>query len=175
MMGATPLAMQMCGLPYASAALVIESHITGMFAPALFAGWLIKRFGILRIMATGVALYLVCVLAALEGQRVVNFWLSGTLLGAGWCFLYVGATTLLTEAYRPEEKAKAQGLNDMLVFAVMGISSAMSGAILYRQGWNALNLTALPFLVATGAAVVWLALHRRARYRASTPAPAALD
>ncbi len=175
MMGATPLAMQMCGLPYASAALVIESHIIGMFAPALFAGWLIKRFGILRIMATGVALYLVCVLAALEGQRVINFWLSGTLLGAGWCFLYVGATTLLTEAYRPEEKAKAQGLNDMLVFAVMGMSSAISGAILYRQGWNALNLTALPFLIATGAAVVWLALHRRACYRAATPAPATLD
>jgi len=84
MMGATPLAMQMCGLPYASAALVIESHIIGMFAPALFAGSLIKRFGILRIMAAGVLMYLMCVLAALEGQQVINFWLSGTLLGAGW-------------------------------------------------------------------------------------------
>jgi hypothetical protein len=81
----------------------------------------------------------------------------------------------LTEAYRPEEKAKAQGLNDMLVFAVMGASSALSGAILYRQGWTALNLSALPFLIATGTAVIWLALHCRARYRAATPAPAALD
>src|SRR4029078_6010477 len=130
-------------------------------APTLFAGSLIKRFGILRIMAAGVLMYLMCVLAALEGQQVINFWLSGTLLGAGWCFLYVGATTLLTEAYRPEEKAKAQGLNDMLVFTVMGASSPLSGAILYRLGWNALNLFALPLLLITGIAVTWLALHRR--------------
>jgi MFS family permease len=115
------------------------------------------------------------VFAALEGQRVINFWLSGTLLGAGWCFLYVGATTLLTESYQPEEKAKAQGLNDMLVFTVMGLSSAVSGAILYGQGWNALNLSALPLLIVTGAAVIWLALHRRARYRASATMPAAID
>ena len=124
-------------------------------------------------MATGVLMYLMCVLAALEGQQVINFWLSGTLLGA--VFLYVGATTLLTEAYRPEEKAKAQGLNDMLVFAVMGVSSAGSGAILYRQGWNALNLCALPFLVVTGAAVIWLAYHRRVRAAAPVPLPSAMD
>jgi MFS family permease len=175
MMGATPLAMQMCGLPFASAALVIESHIIGMFAPALFAGWLINRFGVLRIMSIGVLMYLVCVLAAVEGQRVINFWLSGTLLGAGWCFLYVGGTTLLTEAYRPEEKAKAQGINDMLVFVVMGASSAISGAILYRLGWNALNLFALPLLVATGIAVIWLALSRRAQSRALVPVPPILE
>jgi MFS family permease len=175
MMGATPLAMQMCGLPYNSATLVIESHIIGMFAPALFAGWLIKRFGILCIMATGVLMYLVCVVAALEGQRVINFWLSGTLLGTGWCFLYVGATTLLTEAYRPEEKAKAQGMNDMLVFTVMGASSALSGAILYRLGWNALNLFALPLLLITGIAVTWLALHRRALRSAPLAVPSGLE
>jgi MFS family permease len=175
MMGATPLAMQMCGLPFNSATLVIESHIVGMFAPALFAGWLIKRFGILRIMATGVLMYLVCVVAALEGQRVINFWLSGTLLGTGWCFLYVGATTLLTEAYRPEEKAKAQGMNDMLVFTVMGASSALSGAILYRLGWNALNLFALPLLLITGIAVTWLALHRRTLRSAPVAVPSVLE
>jgi MFS family permease len=175
MMGATPLAMQMCGLPYASTALVIESHIVGMFAPALCAGWLIKRFGILRIMGAGVLMYLVCILAAVAGQRVINFWLSGTLLGAGWCFLYVGGTTLLTEAYRPEEKAKAQGMNDMLVFAVMGASSALSGAILYRLGWNALNLFALPLLIVTGAAVIWLAQRRPAHSAAALAVPSALE
>jgi MFS family permease len=175
MMGATPLAMQMCGLPFSSATLVIESHIIGMFAPALFAGWLIQRFGVLRIMGIGVLMYLVCVLAAVEGQRVINFWLSGTLLGAGWCFLYVGGTTLLTEAYRPEEKAKAQGINDMTVFVVMGASSAISGAILYRLGWNALNLFALPLLVVTGIAVIWLAFHRRARSRTLVPVPPILE
>ena len=111
----------------------------------------------LRIMVIGVLTYLVCVARrALEGQTAINFWLSGTLLGVGWCFLYVGGTTLLTEAYRPEEKAKAQGINDMLVFVVMGTTSAVSGAILYRLGWNALNLFALPLLVVTGAAIIGL-------------------
>lgn len=165
MMGATPLAMQMCGLPYPAATLVIESHIIGMFLPALFAGSLIRRFGVLRIMGVGVVLYVGCVVAALEGNAVINFWLSGTLLGAGWCFLYVGGTTLLTESYRPEEKAKAQGLNDMLIFVVMGLSSGVSGAILYNYGWNALNWSAVPFLIVTGVAVYWLARERRARQR----------
>ena len=78
-------------------------------------------------MATGVLTYLVASVPRCRVRRVLNFWLSGTLLGVGWCFLYVGGTTLLTEAYRPEEKAKAQGINDMLVFVVMGTSSALSG------------------------------------------------
>lgn len=161
LMGATPLAMQLCGLPYSSAALVIEWHIIGMFAPAFFAGALIQRFGVLRIMALGVVTYLLCLATALSGQSVVNFWISSTLLGLGWCFLYVGGTTLLTEAYRPEEKARTQGMNDMLVFGVMGASSALSGAILHRLGWNALNLSALPLLILTAAALAWLALMRR--------------
>jgi len=174
-MGATPLAMQMCGLPYPSAALVIEGHIIGMFAPALFAGWLVQRFGVLQIMMLGVLTYSGCIAAALSGQTVLNFWLAGTLLGVGWCFLYVGGTTLLTEAYRPEEKAKTQGINDMSVFVVMGSTSALSGAILYRLGWNALNLFALPLLVITGAAILWLALTRRAAYRSAASIPPILE
>jgi MFS family permease len=161
LMGATPLAMQICGLPYASAALVIEWHIIGMFAPALIAGRLIHRFGVLRIMGAGLAAYFVCLAAGLTGQSVLNFWLHGTLLGVGWCFLYVGATSLLTEAYAPAEKAKTQGINDALVFVVMALSSAVSGAILYRFGWNMLNLSALPLLLLASAAVAWLALRRR--------------
>ena len=175
LMGATPLAMQFCGLPYPSAALVIESHIIGMFAPALFAGWLVQRFGVLRIMTLGVLTYLACLASALSGQTVLNFWLSGTLLGVGWCFLYVGGTTLLTEAYRPEEKARAQGINDLFVFVVMGTTSAASGAILYRLGWNALNLFAFPLLIITGAAILWLALARRAAYRSAAAIPSILE
>ena len=86
-----------------------------------------------------------------------------------------GATTLLTEAYRPEEKAKAQGMNDMLVFAVMGASSALSGAILYRLGWNALNLFALPLLLITGIAVTWLALHRRTQRSTPLAVPSIIE
>jgi len=165
MMGATPLAMQMCSLPFASAAMVIEWHIIGMFAPALFAGWLIKRFGVIKIMALGVATFFACIVAALSGQTVLNFWLSGTFLGVGWCFLYVGGTTLLTEAYQPSEKARTQGINDLFVFAIMGSTSAVSGVILYRLGWNALNWSAVPLLIVTGAAIAWLGLQRRAAQR----------
>jgi MFS family permease len=175
LMGATPLAMQMCGLPFPSATLVIEWHIIGMFAPALVAGWLVHRFGVLRIMGLGVVTYIGCTVAALSGQTVLNFWLSGTLLGVGWCFLYVGATTLLTEAYRPEEKARAQGINDMTVFVVMGTTSAISGVILYRLGWNALNLFAFPLLIVTGIAILWLAFSRRAAYRAPAVAPSIIE
>jgi MFS family permease len=175
LMGTTPLAMQICGLPYSSAALVIEAHIIGMFVPAFFAGWLIQRFGVLKIMGLGVLTYFACLAAALSGQTVLNFWLSGTLLGLGWCFLYVGATTLLTEAYRPEEKARVQGINDVSVFVVMGSTSALSGAILYRLGWNALNLFALPLLILTGAAILWLAASRRAAFRASAAVPPILE
>ena len=175
LMGATPLAMQICGLPYPSATLVIEWHIIGMFAPAFFAGWLIQRFGVLRIMALGVLTYLLCIGAALSGQAVLNFWVSGTLLGVGWCFLYVGGTTLLTESYRPEEKARTQGINDMMVFAVMGAASAVSGAILYRLGWNALNLSALPLLIVTGVAIAWLALTRRSAGPVAAAVPSILE
>jgi MFS family permease len=175
LMGATPLAMQMCGLPFSSATLVIEWHIIGMFAPALIAGWLVHRFGVLRIMGLGVVTYVACTVTALSGQTVLNFWLSGTLLGVGWCFLYIGGTTLLTEAYRPEEKARAQGINDMTVFVVMGTTSAISGAILFRLGWNALNLFAFPLLIVTGIAILWLALARRAAYRAAAVAPSIID
>ncbi|HEU5284145.1 MAG TPA: MFS transporter [Burkholderiales bacterium] len=175
LMGVTPLAMQMCGLPYASAALVIEWHIIGMFAPALVAGSLVHRFGALRVMGAGLLTYLACMLAAVTGQNVLHFWMSGTLLGLGWCLLYVGATTLLTDAYAPAEKAKAQGINDTLVFAVMGTSNALSGAILYRYGWNALNYSALPLLLATAIAVVWLALARRAVHANAAPVPTILE
>jgi MFS family permease len=175
LMGATPLAMQICGLPYASAALVIEWHIIGMFAPALVAGKLIQRFGVLRIMASGLLAYFVCLAAGLTGQTVLNFWLHGTLLGVGWCFLYVGATTLLTESCAPAEKAKTQGINDALVFVVMALSSAVSGAILYRFGWNILNLSALPLLISTAAAVIWLSLSRRRAWRMAAAEPTILE
>jgi MFS family permease len=175
LMGVTPLAMQMCALPYASAALVIEWHIIGMFAPALVAGSLVHRFGALKVMAAGLLTYLACVLAAVTGQTLLHFWTSGTLLGIGWCLLYVGATTLLTDAYAPAEKARTQGINDTLVFVVMATSNALSGAILYRYGWNALNYAALPLLTATAIAVLWLALARRALRANAAPVPTILE
>lgn len=166
LMTVTPLAMGLCGHAYDSAALVIEWHVIGMFAPSFFTGSLIKRFGVLSVMFAGAALEALCVGVALSGVLVANFWWAMVLLGIGWNFLYVGGTTLLTECYRPSEKAKAQGMHDFLVFLTSATSSFASGLLMNRNGWEMLNYAALPFLAAIGAAITWLALRRRSAVRA---------
>ncbi|MGZ5087900.1 MAG: MFS transporter [Usitatibacter sp.] len=161
LMTATPLAMGFCGLPYAAAASVLSAHVFSMFAPSFFTGSLIKRFGVTPVMLTGVTAQLACVAIALSGQLVANFWWALALLGLGWNFMYFGGTTLLTEAYRPSERAKAQGANEILIFAVQAISSLSSGVLVNTRGWSTLNVVALPFIAAAGCAVLWLAWSRR--------------
>lgn len=161
LMTATPLAMGLCGHPYSAAALVIQWHVIGMFAPSFFTGSLIRRYGVLRVMLAGVALESICVGIALSGVLVANFWWALLLLGIGWNFLYVGGTTLLTECYRPSEKAKAQGTHDFLVFLTTSTSSFSSGLLMNRNGWDMLNYATLPFLAVICAAIAWLALQRR--------------
>jgi MFS family permease len=161
LMAAAPLAMQMCGHTYGFQVLVIEWHIVAMFAPAFVTGWLISRLGVLPVMFAGVLLKLAAIWIAVSGITVTNFWASMVLIGVGWCFLFVGGTTLLTEAYRPAEKAKTQGTNDLLIYLTMSSSSLLSGAILYRFGWNPLNYSALPLLSITGLSILWLAQQRR--------------
>ncbi|MCX7892838.1 MAG: MFS transporter [Burkholderiales bacterium] len=161
LMTATPLAMGVCGHPYSAAATVISWHVIGMFAPSFFTGGLIARFGVLQVMLAGVVLNLVCVAIALAGVDVANFWAALVVLGIGWNFLYVGGTALLTEAYRPVEKARAQGANDLAIFLTMATSSFSSGLILERNGWQTLNYLAIPFILAVGVAVVWLMGRRR--------------
>lgn len=165
LMTATPIAMGICGHPFGDAAFVVSSHVIGMFAPSLVAGSLIKRFGVLNIILVGAALNVACVAVALNGVDVAHFWVALVLVGVGWNFMYIGGTTLLTETYRPEEKAKAQGANDMSIFVMMVISSLTSGFLVSRAGWNTVNLLALPVLAAVAVAAVWLALRK-------TPAPA---
>ncbi len=157
LMVATPLAMEVCGLPYEAAAFVIEWHVVGMFAPGLFSGALIGRFGALPVVFTGAALMLGCVGVALSGVELMHFTIALFALGVGWNFMYTGATALLTKAYRPAEKNKVQGLMDSIVFATMITSSASSGALLFVDGWSVLNLLSLPFVVFALAAVLWLA------------------
>ncbi len=161
LMSATPLAMGFCGHPYAAAASVISAHVIAMFGPSFFTGSLIQRFGVLNVMMAGVASMLSCVAIALSGQLVHHFWWSLVLLGVGWNFMYVGGTTLLTEAYRPAEKAKAQGANEILVFCTTATSSVASGVLVNAAGWNTLNYVALPFLAIAGSAALWLTLRRR--------------
>ncbi len=161
LMAATPIAMQTCGLPFPDAALVLEWHVIGMFAPGFFTGHLIKRFGALSIMGVGLALNVLCVLIALSGVELQQFLVALFLLGVGWNFLFTGSTTLALTAYRPEEKDKAQGALNFCVFAVLAVSSLASGVLVTTQGWALLNLASLLPLALTGAALLWLALKRR--------------
>jgi MFS family permease len=161
LMAATPLAMQQCQHPFDRAALVLEWHVLGMFVPGFFTGHLIKRFGPLPIMGIGVVLNLVCVVVALSGVDVMQFLIALTALGVGWNFLFTGATTLFTTAYRPEEKNKAQGTMDMMVFATMAVTSFASGALVTTQGWTWLNIGSLLPITLVAGALLWMAAAQR--------------
>ena len=161
LMTSTPIAMAACGHPYGAAASVISAHVIGMFAPSFFTGSLIKRVGLLPIMFIGALLIALAIGVAVSGLAVANFWASLVLLGVGWNFLYIGGTTLLTETYRPEERAKAQGLNEFVVFAIMVVSSLASGMIVTQTSWALVNLAALIPIAVVLAAIVWLALFVR--------------
>ena len=161
LMAATPIAMQMCSLPFSDAATVLEWHVIGMFAPGFFTGHLIKRFGTLPIMAVGLALNIVCVVVALSGVDFTQFLVALFLLGLGWNFLFTGSTTLALTAYRPEEKDKAQGALNFCVFAVLAVSSLASGVLVTTSGWSLLNLGSLLPLGLTALLLGWLALSQR--------------
>jgi MFS family permease len=162
LMTSTPIAMQVCGHPYGDAAFVISSHVVAMFAPSFFTGRLIRSFGVLNVMLAGALLNLVCIGVALAGIAVANFWWSMVLLGVGWNFLYIGGTTLLTETYRPEERAKAQGTNDQAIFIMMAISSFTSGLTVTTAGWERVNLMALPLIGVVAVALFWFSMRQRA-------------
>jgi MFS family permease len=161
LMAATPIAMQVCGLPFSDTALVLQWHVIGMFAPGFFTGHLIRRFGALSIMGVGLVLNILCVMVALSGVSLHEFLLALFLVGVGWNFLFTGATTLALTTYRPEEKDKAQGALNFCVFAVLAMSSLASGVLVTTQGWRLLNLGSLVPLALTGAALVLLAWQQR--------------
>ena len=162
LMAATPLAMQVCGFPFADAALVLEWHVIGMFAPGFVTGHLIKRFGTLPVMGVGVVLYFACIAVALSGVDLHQFIVALLLLGVGWNFLFTGSTTLSLRAYRPEEKDRAQAAINFCVFGTMAFTSFASGALVTTQGWALLNLGSLLPVALTGVALAWLALRQRA-------------
>ena len=157
LMAATPLATQVCGMPFSDTALILEWHVIGMFAPGFITGFLIRRFGVLEIMGVGVALNLVCITIAISGSSLHHFVGALFLLGVGWNFLFTGSTTLALDAYQPAEKDRAQAAINFCVFAVMSLSSFASGALLTTQGWTWLNIGSIVPVVLTGVALVWLA------------------
>jgi MFS family permease len=161
LMAATPLAMQICGLPFSDTALVLEWHVIGMFAPGFFTGSLIQRFGTLKIMGVGVALNLLCIAIALTGVDFHQFLIALFLLGVGWNFLFTGSTSLAMTAYRPEERDKAQAAINFFVFGTMAFTSFGSGALITSQGWNILNFGSLLPVAVTAGALIWLSANRK--------------
>lgn len=164
LMAATPIAMVQCGLPFSDAGLVLQWHVLGMFVPSFFTGPLIRRVGVLPVMWAGVVLNLGCVSFALSGQDLPHFFGALLLLGVGWNFLYIGGTTLFTQAYRPEEKTRAQGLLDTGVYATMTLTAFSSGALVTTGGWQWMNWASLLPIGLCAAALAGLTLvQRRAR------------
>jgi len=161
LMGASPLAIVACGLPHTEAHWVIFLHVMGMFVPSFFTGNLITRFGMLTVMGWGILALLAGVAAGLSGTTEWHFRFALMLNGLGWNFLFVGATTLVTTCYRPNERAKVQALNDFLVFGTTATASFMAGFLQERMGWEPLNWFSLSLLVVATLAVGWLWLQRQ--------------
>ena len=143
-MTGAPLAMVACGHSTDTAFLGIQWHVMAMFGPSFFTGRLINRFGRDAIIATGFGLLIACALVAVAGLAVANFWIALILLGVGWNFAFIGATSMVTETYRPSEKNKAQGFHDLVLFGSVALASLLSGTTLNAIGWDALNWTILP-------------------------------
>ena len=168
-MTSSPLAVVGCGFDKADAADVVSLHVLAMYAPSFFTGHLIARFGTERIIATGLTILAGAGAVAMAGVALENFYVALMLLGLGWNFGFIGATTMLTAAQRPEERGRLQGLNDLVVFGGVTLASMSSGGLMncaggtVQTGWQMVNLAMLPFLVLAGGALIWLWLRPEAR------------
>lgn len=166
-MTSTPLAVIGCGFTQANANDIVSGHVLAMFAPSFFTGHLIARFGVRTIIATGLVILGIAGLVALQGVMLGNFFVALILLGIGWNFGFIGATTLLAQSHSPEERGRVQGLNDMLVFGCVTIASLASGGLMNCsggsavEGWSAVNLAMIPFLALAAGALIWLSMRPR--------------
>ena len=165
-MTVTPLAMADCGFAFGDSASVIQWHIVGMFLPSFFTGHLIARFGTTNIMIAGALLQALSVAINLAGIEYLNFLSALILLGVGWNFLFIGATTLLTECYRPSEMAKTQGFNDFCIWGFVAVGAVLSGASIHHLGWAVVNAVTLPLIAMALIATAWLRFDL-ARHRAA--------
>jgi len=161
-MTSTPLAVVGCGFEQNSAADVVTSHVLAMYVPSFFTGHLIARFGVEKIVAAGLAILAGAGAVALNGVELENFFIALVLLGVGWNFGFIGATTMLAGAHEPHERGRMQGLNDLLVFGGVTMASLASGGLMNcsggtaQEGWTAVNMAMGPFLVLAGGALLWL-------------------
>lgn len=154
LMTATPLSMRAAGHSFGASAFVIQGHVVAMFAPSFFTGRLIERFGPGRIMAAGIVSLSACVAVDLSGQSVAQYWTALVLLGIGWNLLFVAGTTVLTTAHRTSERAKVQGVNDVLVFGSAAAGSFLAGYLVEKVGWATINVAVLPALALAAGVLV---------------------
>ena len=163
MMTSAPLAMVMCNHSVTDATLGLQWHVLGMYAPSFATGALISRFGLQRVTGAGLALIIVAALIGIAGISLWHFWIALALLGVGWNFAFIGATTMVTHCHRPNERNKVQAFNDFLVFGSMALGSFASGALLVNFGWSAVNEIVFPVALAATALLIWGALRGRSR------------
>lgn len=164
-MTSTPLAVVGCGFEQDTAADVVTAHVLAMYVPSFFTGHLIARFGTRKIVSAGLVILAGAGAVALQGVEIENFFIALVLLGIGWNFGFIGATTMLAGAHTPEERGRIQGMNDMLVFGGVTLASLSSGALMNcsggeaEAGWAAVNLAMVPFLALAGGALIWLVMR----------------
>lgn len=164
-MTSTPLAVVGCGFDEADAANVVSSHVLAMYIPSFFTGHLIARFGVEKVVAAGLIILAGAGAVALNGVNLENFFVALVLLGLGWNFGFIGATTMLAGAHEPHERGRMQGLNDLLVFGGVTLASLSSGGLMNCsggsavEGWSAVNMAMAPFLMLAGGALIWLVLR----------------
>lgn len=161
LMTVTPIAMGVCGFTFSDSSYVIQAHILGMYAPAFITGHLINRFGVNNILIAGSVLCGASIVIHLSGIGFMNFLSGLVLVGIGWNFLFTGGTTLLTQTYTPEEKAKVQGLNDFFIWGTISIGAVTSGAVQHSVGWDAVNLVMAPLVLIVFATTLWLRFSGR--------------
>src|SRR5271155_2608157 len=160
-MTSAPLAMKMCGLSVSDSNFGIQWHIVAMYGPSFFTGSLIARFGARRVVAAGLLLEATAATIGLSGITAMHFWATLFILGVGWNFSFVGASALVLETHRPQERNKVQAFNDFLVFGMMAIGSFSSGQLLANYGWSAGNMVVFPPVLLGLVALTSFAKRRR--------------
>jgi MFS family permease len=172
-MTSAPLAMKICGLSVSDSNFGIQWHIVAMYGPSFFTGSLIARFGARRVVAAGLLLEAGAATIGLTGITAMHFWATLIVLGVGWNFSFVGASALVLETHRPQERNKVQAFNDFLVFGTMAVGSFSSGQLLANYGWSAVNMVVYPpvLLGLTVLTLASFARRRRARLQAVSEFP----
>ena len=166
-MTSTPLAVVGCGFETGDAANIVTAHVLAMYIPSFFTGHMIARFGVEKVVALGLVILAGAGGVALSGVDLEQFFLALVLLGIGWNFGFIGATSLLSASHAPHERGRMQGLNDLIVFGAVTFASLASGGLMNCsggtpvEGWNAVNIAMAPFLTLAGGALIWLTLRRR--------------